>query len=251
MVNSFFEVEQLSAEAGNLYDCSMCGSLQKATKQILFMCDEVRSVSPPEYLILTLNRFIYSFGNGSIGTNIKIMDQIDYPPVIDIKTYSTNNQIVFEKYALLAIVVHSGSSLHYGHYYTYMKHFKANEDFEWYLANDSHLSTISFESLITNQGLFKDDTPYIVFYQRVLNGNDESSRRPVTIQINQTLTELIEQDSKLFQLEENLKTQQSVKKGKITDINKNFNVPKDKDDDEGSSYCGSDSQRDSGPRIIF
>jgi len=250
MVNNFFEVEQLTAEAGNLYHCSMCGSLQTATKQILFMRDEARLVSTPEYLILTLNRFIYSFSNGSIGTNTKIMDQIDYPAVIEIKTHSENNQIVFEKYALLAIVVHSGSSLHYGHYYTYMKHFKANEEFEWYLANDSHLSTISFESLFTNQGLFKDDTPYIVFYQRVLNEND-SSRCPLTIHISQTLTELIEQDSKLFKLEENLKTQQSVKKAKIADINKNFNVPKDKDDDEGSSYCGNDSQRDSGPRIIF
>ena len=93
MVNSFFEVEKLTSETGNSYFCSKCESLQNASKQIFFTRDESKHINPPEYLVLTLNRFIYTVTDGSVGQNTKIMDQMEYPSVIEVKTHTNRNEV--------------------------------------------------------------------------------------------------------------------------------------------------------------
>ncbi len=90
LLNDFFAVENLTSEEGNSYFCAHCNSLQNATKQIFFTCDDDKDISPPNYLILTLNRFVYELVNGTVGNNIKVMDQLDYPLMIEIKTYKDN-----------------------------------------------------------------------------------------------------------------------------------------------------------------
>lgn len=95
LVDNFFEVEKLTSEAGNSYFCSHCNSLQNASKQIVFTRDDDKNLVPPEYLVLTLNRFIYTVAEGSVGQNTKIMENIDYPKVIEIKTYTNSNEVHF------------------------------------------------------------------------------------------------------------------------------------------------------------
>jgi ubiquitin carboxyl-terminal hydrolase 35/38 len=250
--------------------------------------DEQKNILPPDYLIFTLNRFIYQANNGNVAANLKIMEQVDYPTRIEINTYDiTTSRQVIESYSLLAIVVHSGSSLHYGHYYTYMVcnqiEMNGNVD-NWYLANDSHITKVSFESLSSNQNIFKDDTPYLLFYSKlthstsntsstnVLTTNITDSRTTFNEQVirvpNTKLIEMIDQDNKNFQAEEKNRL---LKKNPQNDdryaaINKSYYSSRDDDDDSSSSgggggggggsnqppnHCNNDSQRDSGPRIVF
>jgi uncharacterized UBP type Zn finger protein len=289
LINNFFEIENLSSETGNSYFCTSCNSLQNATKQLIMARDEQKNILPPDYLIFTLNRFIYQANNGNVAANLKIMEQVDYPTRIEINTYDiTTSRQVIESYSLLAIVVHSGSSLHYGHYYTYMVcnqiEMNGNVD-NWYLANDSHITKVSFESLSSNQNIFKDDTPYLLFYSKlthstsnttsstnVLTTNITDSRTTFNEQVirvpNTKLIEMIDQDNKNFQAEEKNRL---LKKNPQNDdryaaINKSYYSSRDDDDDSSSSgggggggggsnqppnHCNNDSQRDSGPRIVF
>ncbi len=99
LISDFFAVENLTSEGGNSYFCSQCESLQDASKQIFFTRDDTKAILPPEYLILTLNRFIYTMVNGSVGNNVKLMDQLEYPLIIEIKTYQ-ENQVKFKRYLL-------------------------------------------------------------------------------------------------------------------------------------------------------
>lgn len=93
LVDNFFEIEKLTSEAGNSYFCSHCNSLQNASKQIVFTRNDDKNLVPPEYLVLTLNRFIYTVAEGSVGQNTKIMENIDYPKIVEIKTYTNTNEV--------------------------------------------------------------------------------------------------------------------------------------------------------------
>ena len=288
LINNFFEIENLSSETGNSYFCTSCNSLQNATKQLIMARDDLKNILPPDYLIFTLNRFIYQANNGTVAANLKIMEQVDYPTRIEINTYDiTTSSPVVESYSLLAIVVHSGSSLHYGHYYTYMVcnqlDINGNVD-NWYLANDSHITKVSFESLSSNQNIFKDDTPYLLFYSKsthttisnptsattnVISTNITDSHLTLNEQViqvpNKYLIEMIDQDNRNFQAEEKNRLLKAKKNPQNDDryatMNKFYYSSRDDDDDSSSSggggtnqppnHCNNDSQRDSGPRIVF
>ncbi len=118
LINHFFHPETLSSENDNLYSCTSCNSLQKATKNIYFTRGENGTV--PDHLIFTLNRFIYKTSASGVIENVKIMEQLEYPNEICVDTRS-NDEVIVEKYELISIIVHSGSSIHHGHYYSYIK----------------------------------------------------------------------------------------------------------------------------------
>ena len=284
LIDNFFSAESLSSETDNPYSCSKCESLQSASKRVYFTRDDTKDVHPPDYLIFTLNRFIYKASSGS--NNIKIMDQLDYPSEIHVNTFQ-NDQLITERYSILSIVVHSGSSLHYGHYYSYITNSlnelstqNDNEKLEWLLANDSQISETSFESLISNLDLFKDDTPYVLFYKRIEDkqeGNNlaeglsqqatdlnQEQEQPVGISIkNKKLTDIIQQDNQIYLLEEKnrlINKKKNKNTSSYSSKNKKSNSSKDDDDDDDQSgprsstqshYCSNDSERESGPRIIF
>jgi hypothetical protein len=145
---------------------------------------------------------------------------------------------------------------------------------EWLLANDSQINTSTYEGLISNLDLFKDDTPYVLFYRRLVSSekpHEEESIDNVNIS-NRNLLNFIEQDNKMYTTEErtrivNLINERKLKsKAKQTSngssAHNKFSYSSKEDDDDSSSsggggngqpdnYCSSDSQRESGPRIIF
>jgi len=187
---------------------------------------------------------------------------------------------------MVAMVVHSGSSLHYGHYYSYVTYDEENKNrAEWLLANDSQLSETTFESLMANLNLFKDDTPYVLFYKRVneketnntnkmdIDVEDTSSiaalhARPSALNFeikNKKLIDAIQQDNQICEMEKRTRSMKRQQKRMNANTaksgpNKNSNRKKDNEDDDdnnGSSRLSQlsnfydDSQRDSGPRVIF
>lgn len=198
LVNNYFHTEQLSTENDNSYSCSACESLQNATKRIRMEREA------PHYLVLTLNRFVYQTTSSS---NVKIMDRLEYPEIIEIEVNDKEETSV-EKYRCIAIIVHSGSSLHYGHYYSYI-HNQLDDSpsgvsatAEWLLANDSQISTTTFDGLINNLDLFKNDTPYVLFYARL---NIEPNSSPL-VDINvarKKLVDLVDADNRAFNIERN------------------------------------------------
>ena len=279
LIDNFFRAESLSAETGNSYACSQCASLQSAKKHMFITRDESNRVSPPEYLIFTLNRFIYngssSSNNNNNPQNTKIMSQLDYPGQIMVDTRLHDGERVSETYSMCAMVVHSGASLHYGHYYSYVTH-SEQDKCEWLLANDSQISETTFESLLANLKLFKDDTPYVLFYKRVHVDESSVSQMEVDGSValpqpapdvgisvhNQKLVETIQQDNQMCELEERarLVKKQSKKAASEASLGKyGTRSPQRKDDDdsdENSRLSHMDSlynnaQQDTGPRVIF
>lgn len=149
------------------------------------------------------------------------MDRIDYPRVIEIdvgmgKEDASTNHRTCEKYSCIAIVIHSGSSLHYGHYYSYI-HSQVEGSAEWLLANDSQMSSTSFDGLMANLDLFKNDTPYVLFYARLKDFDTPE----ITVS-RRKLVDLVEQDNRTFEVERT-RSINSKKRFQVNNNNNNFN----------------------------
>lgn len=224
LLNNYFDVEMLSGENNNSYSCSRCESLQNAAKRIMLVQDESRPA--PAYLVLTLNRFIYTMNLDQV-QNKKILDQLEYPEQIYLRTL-LNDTVVVEKYTCIAIVVHSGSSIHHGHYYSYIRNtINLTEDSkslnepnnsDWFLANDSQMSQTSFKSLISNLDLFKNDTPYVLFYTRCSNMSERDQ-----IQVKNTrLIDVVDQDNRVYDVEEKTRLLKRKKTEKTAENDYNY-----------------------------
>lgn len=139
----------------NLYRCKRCTpKLVPAKKQITIY-------KPPYILSIQLKRFSY--------TGQKINNYIKYDTLLDLAPYmskeyshnqhnSDNKQILYKLYGVL---VHSGYSIHSGHYYSYVY----NSNNYWYEINDSHVSQVS-ENKVINQNA------YMLFYVRCMKHNN-------------------------------------------------------------------------------
>lgn len=145
--------------------------------------------------------------------------------------------------------MHSGSSLHYGHYYTFLRN-SDNEAFQWHQANDSSMTKVSLENLLRTQNIFKDDTPYIVFYERIKANPLMTNNSKV--EVRKKLTEIIEQDNQIFEAEEKNRVFNKPKSHQfIGPLNKNSYSSKDDDDDTEDFNKVSSSGQNEGPRQVF
>lgn len=124
----------------NQYHCERCNGLSDAVR--IF-----RVIQPPARLVLTLKHFRYDSGSQQ---RIKLLHRVQYNQFVQL------GGIMYELYAA---VVHCGSSVDSGHYYTYAKDGK-----KWYKFNDSSVLKSSSDELY---GLNPPETPYILFYSRV------------------------------------------------------------------------------------
>ncbi|CAF0860629.1 unnamed protein product [Brachionus calyciflorus] len=247
LIDNFFKPEKLSLETENPYSCSNCHSLQTANKKVIL--NQTANNKLPDYLIFSLNRFIYKQTSEGL-QNIKIMDQLVYSEQVEINTVFENQNKV-EKYQLNSIVVHSGSSIHYGHYYSYINNRSTDNKKEWLIANDSHISRASYDSLISNLNLFQNDTPYVLFYKK------KDLDEPEDVKISsKKLIDIIVKDNQNYQTEQKQrefkKSSNSTHDDKDGINGKYSNYFKDDDNDEkGPESTYLNSQSDSGPRFIF
>ena len=98
-------------------------------------------------------QFIYRYDQ-RYHTRAKLLHNVYHNEVINLNIRSsTSNQVYQVKYLIYAAVVHSGTNMDSGHYYTY-----ACNDDNWYKFNDSYVTKASQRELHT---LSAPNTPYM------------------------------------------------------------------------------------------
>lgn len=108
----------------------------------------------PRVLVLHLKRFD--------NFQRKIKKFIEYPADLDLTNFSENKSEKY-KYRLYGVLVHEGSTISWGHYYCFIK----NSNELWYCMNDSHVSQTTLKNVL-------NQTPYLLFYERVLEKKIEA-----------------------------------------------------------------------------
>lgn len=132
----------------NQYYCDKCKQL----------CDGERSIritKSPRNLILTLKHFRYDLHRH---TRAKLMNQVQHNETISLRVTPEEGHPFVVQYSLYAAVVHAGTSMDSGHYYTYAQ----DEPDCWYKFNDNYVTGCSVDEL---HALSSPNTPYILFYQ--------------------------------------------------------------------------------------
>lgn len=112
----------------------------------------------PKYLIITLGRFKGSSSDQSwwahkIKTRVKFpLDNLDMAPLFDIAVGQPS-----PRYNLVAISNHKGSSIHGGHYFSYVRSWANSE--HWVVLNDTTVKEVRTDAIVSNQA-------YMLFYER-------------------------------------------------------------------------------------
>ncbi|KAF9277639.1 hypothetical protein BGZ68_009155 [Mortierella alpina] len=118
----FVEPELLEGE--DRYACSTCGSLQDASR-------EIKLQTLPPVLNIQLMRFVYD-GQSS---KRKSKDTIRFPRSIDFSSLLPSKGA--EIYDLSAVLVHSGTSAHSGHF---LAHVLNQRSQKWFVLNDEEVA---------------------------------------------------------------------------------------------------------------
>lgn len=159
-------------------------SLQNAERLIVLR-------TAPEYLILSLNRFEYDKH-----TNVfrKVFTRMNYPRILSVHVSPPSAPRSTAKYSLVLIIVHTGYTLHGGHYYVYARDMRSDD--EWFLFNDDIVTASSYEAIMDNCAQYSSATPYVVFYQRV-----DSRRTEATIRVRESLVQQVQEDNSNYERE--------------------------------------------------
>jgi hypothetical protein len=134
------------------------------------------------------------------------------------------------------------------------------------LANDSQITASTYESLISSLDLFKNDTPYVLLYQKVTPSQVANSEVAASLElsscVHKKLQEIINHDNKLYEAEERKRLLSKSNLFSKSKSNSQFSWSNDKssnskfdkddnDEDDGSNLNDSSFNKDSGPRIVF
>ncbi|XP_058455459.1 ubiquitin carboxyl-terminal hydrolase 38 isoform X2 [Malaya genurostris] len=141
----------------NQYYCDKCKRL----------CDGERSIrilKSPRNLILTLKHFRY---DQQRHTRAKLMNKVLHDEAISLRIVSEMSPPYVVHYSLYAAVIHAGTSMDSGHYYTYAQ----DESDSWYKFNDNYVTKCSADEL---HSLSSPNTPYILFYQMLIPSTTHS-----------------------------------------------------------------------------
>ncbi|PWN44095.1 cysteine proteinase [Ceraceosorus guamensis] len=138
--------EKLGRES---YSCASCGQGTQAFKQLSLM-------RLPPVLCFQLKRFEHNIQGTKLETRVR------FPVHLDLREYTTSNvgteMLSYDAdsylYTLFAVVVHTGKSLHSGHYYCYTRYHD-----QWYRANDDRVVPVSAQEVLSC-------TAYQLLYQR-------------------------------------------------------------------------------------
>ncbi|KAI4471386.1 ubiquitin carboxyl-terminal hydrolase [Holotrichia oblita] len=137
LLDYYLQPERLCGD--NQYHCDTCERLTDGERVS-------RIVEMPRRLILTLKHFRYDPASQQ---RTKLLQRVK------LDSYLVLDSV---RYDLYAAVVHCGSSVDSGHYYTY-----ARDETEWYKFNDYVVFRTQPEELCQ---LHPPETPYILFYSR-------------------------------------------------------------------------------------
>lgn len=157
LLNNYFTTEQMNND--NKYYCEKCKSY----------CDGERNIileEGPANLILVIKHFKY---DRNCHARRKLLQKVHHDEFISLTSKNPNNECIRSIYKMYAVIVHSGTNIDSGHYFTY----GVNGYDQWFKFNDNHISHSSFNDVKNLQNL---NTPYILFYELVhverINDND-------------------------------------------------------------------------------
>jgi len=175
--------ETLSGE--NLYRCIKCKQLVQANKRYTLH-------KASKILLINLKRF--EFGKNSH----KLSHLVRYPEYLNVTSYmseeNSNDQSL--NYRLYAVLVHVGSSMHSGHYFSYVR----SPNNRWYKADDTTMTQCDLTQVLTQHGA------YILCYiketssslsNNMTNGSSSSSSTITATNITPTTSKLVYQNGKL------------------------------------------------------
>ena len=129
--------ESLTGE--NLYRCMKCKQLVPAVKRYTLH-------KASKILLINFKRF--EFGKNSH----KLSHLVRYPEYLNVKPYMSDensNDHTFS-YRLYAVLVHVGSSMHSGHYYSYVR----SPNNRWYKADDTSMTQCDLGQVLTQHGAY-------------------------------------------------------------------------------------------------
>ena len=169
-------------------------SLQNAERSIILQ-------RAPEYLILSLNRFEYDKQTNMFR---KVFTKMNYPKLLNVHVYPSGAIPLLTKYNLLLIIVHTGYTLHGGHYYVYARDIKSSiskskeQNDEWFLLNDDLVTSSSYEAMMENCAQYTSATPYVLFYKRI--GQQQIEETP-QIHVRESLIRQMREDDSNYERE--------------------------------------------------
>ncbi|XP_045542224.1 ubiquitin carboxyl-terminal hydrolase 35 isoform X1 [Papilio machaon] len=143
LVDYYCSTELLTAD--NRYKCPACGCKRDVERRAVIEYT-------PRYLIIVLKNFKF---DAKKLTQNKLMSPTIYNHSVTLPTVPAQTQ---NGYTMYAAIVHEGSSMSSGHYYTLAK----TED-GWYLFNDDTVTKCNEDDI---QFLRPCNTPYMLFYRR-------------------------------------------------------------------------------------
>lgn len=194
LLDYYLQPEKLCGD--NQYHCDVCGRLTDGERISMI-------VEEPPRLILTLKRFRF---DPMSQQRTKLLQ------VVHLDRFITLNKIQYELYAA---VVHCGSSVDSGHYYTFAK-----DKTEWYKFNDSSVIKSSVEDLCK---LKPPETPYVLFYSREDISEPETLPRAL---LAHHLQIVLKKDQTEYESE------------KVSQTLKIYNAKHDRNDDQPPPGCG-------------
>jgi len=162
--------ETLTGE--NLYRCIKCKQLVPAIKRYTLH-------KASKILLINLKRFEY--GKNSH----KLSHLVRYPEYLNVKSYmseeNSNDQTL--NYRLYAVLVHVGSSMHSGHYYSYVR----SPNNRWYKADDTTMTQCDLNQVLTQHGAYilcyikETDSKFFTPHQNGYTNNEK--REPIVMRI--------------------------------------------------------------------
>jgi ubiquitin carboxyl-terminal hydrolase 35/38 len=194
LLDYYLQPEKLSGD--NQYHCEVCDCLTDGER---VTCIE----EAPPRLILTLKHFRY--------------DQASQQRTKLLQSVKLDNHVHLDagQYELYAAVVHCGSSVDSGHYYTF-----ARDGEEWFKFNDCSVMRTMSDELCS---LKPPETPYILFYSRQDCSDPETLPRTL---LSPRLQLLINNDHSAFELEK--------RRGPL----KTYNAKQNRNDEPPPPGCG-------------
>jgi len=138
-----------------------------------------RLLDTPHFLTITLNRFQI---DQQTKQPFKILSEVQLP--CDLSLLGSNQsgaalpaagQSELGEYRIYAVIIHRGDTLNGGHYYTLVRALDEGGDEVWRVYDDADVTTHSWDDLQQLVSSGSQDTPYVLFYERVggtVSGNE-------------------------------------------------------------------------------
>ncbi|XP_053665277.1 ubiquitin carboxyl-terminal hydrolase 35 [Anopheles marshallii] len=163
LLDYFCSSEKLVGE--NQYFCDRCQQLRDCERSVTVTV-------PPQNLILTIKHFRY---DQIRNLRAKLMNKILHNEDISLTVTDADGHCRQLHYRNYAVVVHYGTSMDSGHYYTYAQDGTGS----WFKFNDNYVTECSTSEL---QNIPSPNTPYILFYQLVTNNASEATEAAASSQ---------------------------------------------------------------------